>query len=451
MIWRKNYSPRINHIIGNQKKISFKGSMFIVLLLLMGLPSLNAQEPKNDEDSLYTERNFPKVPYVYLDCRRCDSDYIKTELTFVNYVRDPEMADIHVFLTEERIAAGGEELQFSFIGQRQFAGTSYTLKHYISPNATFDERRQAIKRYLKMGFASYMLQTPLGSNFSISYSDSMEVDQEQQMDDPWNLWIFQAYIGGVELEMESNQTVFDSRWGIFADHVSDEWKLRVRPYFNFDLNNIQASDSDEPVISRRRRHGVDSYAIKSLSDHWSAGVFGSYYTYNSRNIRHRIILSPGFEYSIFPYELATRRAITFTYLTGYGYYDYYETTIFDKNEENLFHHSLKGTVNIQQPWGSIETGLIGYHFLHDFSKSRIEFYAESSVRLFEGFSLRFAADYEVIRDQLSLPRGEATLKEVLLQQRELETNYSFSTEIALTYTFGSKYMNIVNTRFNGVD
>jgi hypothetical protein len=40
---------------------------------------------------------------------------------------------------------------------------------------------------------------------------------------------------------------------------------------------------------------------------------------------------------------------------------------------------------------------------------------------------------------------------VLLQERELATDFSFSTAIALTYTFGSKYTNIVNTRFYGVD
>ncbi|MGC9343602.1 MAG: hypothetical protein ACP5E3_12940 [Bacteroidales bacterium] len=425
--------------------------LFFILQLIMSLTIFNALGQRNIKDSISVEEHLLKTPYVYLDCRGCDADYIKTELTFVNYVRDPEMADIHVFLTDERTAAGGEELQFSFIGQKKFEGTSYTLKHHISPNATIDERRKIIKEYLNMGFASYMLQTPLGINFSISYSDSLEIEQKTQADDPWNFWIFQAYIGGLELEMESNQTIFDSRWGIFADHVSEEWKLRFRPYFNFDLNNIQTSDNDEPVISRLRRHGIDSYAIKSLNDHWSAGVFGTYYTFNGNNIRNRVIISPGIEYSIFPYELATRKSITFAYLAGYGYYDYYETTIFDKNEENLFHHSLRGAVNIQQPWGSVETGLIGSHFLHDFSKGRIELYAESSVRLFEGFALRFEVEYEVIRDQISLPRGEASLEDVLLQQRELATDFSFSTEIALTYTFGSKYTNIVNTRFYGVD
>ena len=53
----------------------------------------------------------------------------------------------------------------------------------------------------------------------------------------------------------------------------------------------------------------------------------------------------------------------------------------------------------------------------------------------------------MIQDQLSLPAGNASLEEILLQQRELETDFELSGSIALSYTFGSDFANIVNTRF----
>jgi len=159
------------------------------------------------------------------------------------------------------------------------------------------------------------------------------------------------------------------------------------------------------------------------------------------------LISPGIEYNIFPYEVATRRSITFSYQIGYGYLDYFEETIYNKTRENLFNHKIEGVVNIHQPWGTIETGLVGSHYLHNFARRRLEFYGQTSVRLFEGFSLTLQAEYDVIQDQLSLPKGEASLEEVLLKQRELATDFSFSTSIAITYTFGSQYANIVNTRF----
>lgn len=422
--------------------------IFIILLqstLLLNIVS--AQETLTNRSQTNGIRQQTDPPEVYLDCRRCHYDFIRTEIDFVRYVRDPEMADIHVFVTDERTAGDGREYQFTFIGLKVFAGIEYTMKHHVAPNTTTAEQREAINRFLTMGFASFMLQTPLGCNFRITYADSTSASGNGENEDPWNQWIFQSYVGGINLELESNQRRFNSRWGIFADKVTEAWKFRLRPYFNYNTVFIQPSETAEPVSSRQHRHGFDSYAIKSLTDHWSAGLFGTYYTASSRNIRHEFLLLPGIEYSLFPYREATRRAITLTYQVGAGYYDYYDETIFSKTEESLFSHQLKGMVNVQQPWGTIEAGMIGSNYLHDFARRRIEFYGQASARLFEGFALTFQADYNVVRDQLSLPRGEASIEDILLEQRELATAYTFSATIAITYTFGSKYTNIVNTRF----
>lgn len=366
----------------------------------------------------------------------------------MSYVRDPEQADIHVFVTDVSTAGGGREYQFSFIGRHAFAGTEYTLKHHLDHNLTSEERRSHLTDFLKLGLTSFALQTPMATRFVINYKDSGKNRPILEDNvDPWDYWVFQAYVGRVEMEIESNQSEFDSRWGIYADRVTKDWKIRIRPYFNYERVKIDSPERDEPIISKQHRHGLDSYVIKSITQHWSAGLFATYLTNNGRNTRHEIILSPGIEYSIFPYEVATRKSITFTYQVGYGYYDYYKETIFEKNKENLLHHQVEGVVNIQQPWGSVEVGLEGYQYLHDLKRNRLEFFGEVSVRLFEGFSLNFQAQYDVVRDQLSLPKGEASIEEILLRQRELATNYNLSTSIALTYTFGSKFTNIVNTRF----
>lgn len=436
----------------NKIKVLIKKRRHFLLVVLLyfthaffGLPLLQAQIVSGDSTIQAVSNSSVNAPFVYLDCRRCDYDFIRTELTFVNYVRDPELADIHVFVTDERTSGGGSEYQFSFIGRRDFAGTNYTLKHYIDKNATIAEQREALKNYLKMGLVSFVLQTPLGTRFSIKYDDNGEDGTVNEIYDPWDFWVFQAYVGSVELEMESNKTELDSRWGFFADRVTENWKFRFRPYFNYDRVKIQTPERE--VFSKQRRHGLDLHAIKSLTDHWSAGLFGTYLTYNGRNIRHEIMVNPGIEYSIYPYEMATRKSITFTYQVGYGYYNYFEETIYNKTSENLFKHDFEGVVNILQPWGSIETGLEASQYLKDPKLFRIEFFGRTSVRLFEGFSLSIQASYDVVRDQLSLPKGEASLEEVLLRQRELATDYSFSSSIAISYTFGSKFTNIVNTRF----
>ena len=36
------------------------------------------------------------APKVYIDCNFCDEDYIRQNITCVNYVRDRKVADVHL-------------------------------------------------------------------------------------------------------------------------------------------------------------------------------------------------------------------------------------------------------------------------------------------------------------------------------------------------------------------
>ena len=100
----------------------------------------------------------------------------------------------------------------------------------------------------------------------------------------------------------------------------------------------------------------------------------------------------------------------------------------------------------RQPWGNIYSRLRGSTFLNDFAKNRIQLYSSFSVRLFKGLAARFSGDFEIIRDQINLPAGDATIEDVLLQQKQIATDFELGFNIGLSYTFGSAYNNIINTR-----
>ncbi len=384
---------------------------------------------------------------VFLDCDWCDESHIRTELDFVNYVRDPNQADVHVFATISFTVLSGRQYDLSFIGLGSLEGSELNLVRVVDQDASGEERRAAINEALRLGLAPFLGREGETDLFSLAYVEREESEAEELLSrDPWRHWVFNLYGGDFELDLESNRTVFDSRWGFFADHRSEAWKARIRPYFNYDLVRIQR-DGRATVRRSITRHGLDSYLIRSLGSHWSAGVFVDYVTRDDRNLKHWVSFEPGVEYSLFPYEVATRRAITFVYRIGMQYADYFETTIFGETEQWLPRHELDATVAIRRPWGDIFSGLEGAQFLHDTSKQRAEFFASISVRLFQGFSLELEGSFEMIRDQLSLPGGELLLEDILLQQRELATDYYASTSIAFSYTFGSKFANVVNTRF----
>lgn len=385
---------------------------------------------------------------VYLDCDACDFDHIRREIPFVAYVRDPAQADVHVFITDEETGSDGVQYQLSFLGRGDYASVEYTFERTVDRDATAAEAREAVTEAVRLGLVPYAVQTAPAADFSVGYSGEADGGGGRQpAGDPWRHWVFTAYVGDVELELESNRVVFDSRWGLFADHVSEVWKLRVRPYFNYDFVRIER-EGEPDVTSGITRHGLDTYALRSLGPHWSAGVFADYITFNAENLRHRFGGAPAVEYSLLPYEQATRRAVTFVYQLELVYADYFEETIFNQTEEWLLSQELSASVAFRQPWGEVFSGLEGSHYFHDPSRRRAEFYAFASVRVFEGLSLRVQGSLEMIRDQLSLPLGDATLEEILLQQRELATDFEVSASVALTYTFGSDYANVVNTRFD---
>src|SRR5512133_1631538 len=62
------------------------------------------------------------APRVYLDCGSCDIEYIKTEVTFVNYVRDRKEAQVHILVTIQSTGSGGREYKLNFLGQNEFQG-----------------------------------------------------------------------------------------------------------------------------------------------------------------------------------------------------------------------------------------------------------------------------------------------------------------------------------------
>ena len=83
---------------------------------------------------------------VFLDCRTtyCDFDYVRTELAFVNYVRDPVDAQIFVLVTTEYTGGGGTQFTVNLIGRQDFTGRNDTLYYVSQRTDTYDEVRRGL-------------------------------------------------------------------------------------------------------------------------------------------------------------------------------------------------------------------------------------------------------------------------------------------------------------------
>ena len=155
---------------------------------------------------------------------------------------------------------------------------------------------------------------------------------------------------------------------------------------------------------------------------------------------------PAIEYSFFPYNEFVRREMVINYRIGFGYRNYIEETIYDKLEEYVYLHQLAFETRFRQPWGEIYTNLRGKTFLQEPSKNSFSLDSWFSIRVFEGLNVRFGGEIELIRDQLSLPKGNASIEDLLLQQQEIATDFRSQFRIAIGYTFGSAFNNYLNSR-----
>lgn len=196
---------------------------------------------------------------------------------------------------------------------------------------------------------------------------------------------------------------------------------------------------------------MNNLFVKSIGDHWSAGLKWDLGSSTRENYSFKTEVLPSIEYDIFPYSEATHRQLRILYSAGYQYNNYIDSTIYNKASENLFLQMMGIAFQVQKKWGSINISLTGSNYFHDLSKNRIELGSFIDVRLFKGLSLQVYGGAAHINDQVNLKKGVISEAERLLQLRELATKYRIEGGIEITYTFGSIYNNVVNPRFGNGD
>ena len=387
---------------------------------------------------------------VYLDCSFCDLNVLRTNISYINYMRDPANADVHVLATRQPSGSNGYNYTFDFIGKSLFEGMSLQRTSVEAPNTARAARQNTLSNVIEKGLMPYWSQTGLIDDLDLKVKNKVAEDRQVEtveLEDPWNNWVFAIDGGGsFDFETISEKTRV---WGrIQINRISEKWRIRNSLYGRNDTNRFEKSEGDEQttITSFVRRNYLASSAVRSINDHWSAGAFLSLSESTFSNLDLSTRFSPAFEYSIYPYTEVHQREVTISYRVSHLFRDYIEETIFKKLEEHLYNQSLVMTARFKQPWGTLYAQLEGSHYWHDIGQNRIEFEGYLSFRVSKGLSIRLGSDFELINDQRSLPAQDISLEELLLAQRQAATNFRFGTEFGVSYTFGSIYNNIVNTR-----
>jgi len=410
----------------------------IILIVVLCCNAITAQTlPKQSAE------NTSKKIAVYYDCPSCDLDYIKNEIGFVNNVRDRSESQVQIIMTAETNGSGGARYSIMFYGLKEFKGEDDTLTFSVPSDATEEMIRDHYIATFKIGLMQYVMKTDAAKMITIEYS---EPDTAAPPKDKWNNWVA-SISGTMYINGEKSYKSLSSYNSISVYKVMPEWKTDISFGNSYSESSYAYEEIDYYYKSINRSiYGSADY-ILSLSNHWSCGLFGYANSSTYNNINFSASLSPAIEYDIFPYEEATTRQVRCVYTIGPDYNKYFDTTIYNKTEQLLFSQSLGIAAEVVQKWGSLSGSVTGNTYLHDLSKNSIDFYLNTSFRLFKGLELSVYAYYNMIHNQLALPKGDVTQEELLLQQRQMQTQYSYYVSLGLSYTFGSIYNTVVNPRF----
>jgi hypothetical protein len=388
---------------------------------------------------------LPAQLKVFLDCEECFEQFLRTDLAFVDFVRDRTEAEVHVLITDAQTASGGREYTLAFHGLGRFQGVEETLKTITTASDTEDIIRRQLATSIRAGLLRYLTRDGVPPQLELDVELGSEAGRPAVAGDRWNNWVF-SLRGSASFEGEESTREREIGASISADRITPDWKIS----FGFEVDHEREEfdlDEEDPVEVERRERDFQWLVVKGLGEHWSLGARGDIESSTFDNVELSLSAAPAIEFNIFPYSAFTRRQLRAQYAVGVSRFQYYEETLFGKVEETLPTHEASLTYEQAERWGSLRSRVEWSQYLHDLDKSRLEAEGELSVRLTRGLSVEAQIAASRIRDQLSLPSRGATPEEILLRLRQLESGYEYFVSFGVTYTFGSIFSAIVNPRF----
>lgn len=406
--------------------------IILAAVLILNIVNCKSQEAEIQPDTLRKDA---------LNVFMQSTDYIRKEIPYVNYVRDIRDAGVYIISTSQRTGSGGYEYTYFLVGQHEFEGMRDTISFVTTPDETTEGYRQKMVRTLKMGLMRYVARTPLAQYMNISFSQPLT---ETVMGDKWKSWVFKGSLSSY-LNGQKTYKYYYLTGNLAASKITEKWKIDINARYNTNASEYIIGEST--ITSKSKTKYVTGLVVRSISDHWSYGgstTVGSS-SYSNKKLYYNLM--PGIEYDLFPYSESTRRQMRVLYSAGINLVEYADTTIYDKIRENLFLHTLSASYEVIQKWGSIDFTLQYSNYLHDWSKNNLSFSGYFNFRIAKGLSLNFGGGASMIHDQINLVKQDLTYDEILLQRKEIATQYEYYVNFGLSYTFGSIYNNVVNPRF----
>jgi hypothetical protein len=416
-----------------------KKNVFIVLWFLLIGPKVFSQT----SDSTQTKANSSNLK-IFLQGVGDWENYVKVSLWYVDYVRDPCLADVQIIVASQITGGGGSFYHLFFIGRGKYEGRNDTLTMNSPIEYTNKKTRDELTNIITMGLMPYLARNGQSKYMLFDFTDRQKLIQQSM--DKWKNWIYTIQANGNFSGNKSTQIIAASA-NLSASHVTDKWKQKISGGISF--NNNQYETSTYSLNGTTLIKNINLLAVKSYGEHFSAGLESGYYSSTFSNIKWQVSGAVGIEYDVFRYSESVTHLLTFKYRLQPFYNTYIDTTLYLRKNDFLFNHILDITFTQLAKWGNLSTTLTGSHFFNHPKNYRFDLTAQMNFRLARGLFFTVLGNAAFINNQFSIRKNALKPEEIILFQKEVLTSFSYGMQIGITYTFGSIYNNIVNPRYDG--
>ncbi|MFB6240208.1 MAG: hypothetical protein ABEJ46_01340, partial [Gemmatimonadota bacterium] len=186
-----------------------------------------------------------------------DFDYFRRQVGYVSWVRNRQVADVQVLVTEQGTGAGGQKVTLDLIGRGRFEGIERRLTYTAAPTETETETRDGLLRVLKLGLAGFLARTQVARQLDLTYQGEAGGGRAPStQEDPWNRWVFEVDMGG-GFDKEGRSQSFDLDGSLSANRTTRELKVDVGVSGSYSESQFELTD-DSTFTSIQRRYGVRS-------------------------------------------------------------------------------------------------------------------------------------------------------------------------------------------------
>ena len=215
---------------------------------------------------------------VFIDCAAiyCDVTHFRREIPFVDWVREPQDALVHVIMTSQAAGGGGQRYTLDFIGRGSLEGLSDQYVHTSSVVDVADDVVSALTRVLGQGLVRFAARAGFGDAFEVRAAapegapgEPAAAESRSPGDDPWDSWVF-IVRGNGSVSGEDRRSSHRYGFSLSADRTTETWKTRIAASGSFSRSSFELTDTT--IRNDQDSWDVSALAVRAVGGHWGLGA-----------------------------------------------------------------------------------------------------------------------------------------------------------------------------------